>query len=543
MNLRNTLAFAMLCAAASPGYASSGYLARVNDETITGRDLQREFVRRHGGHQKFLAGPVEVRKFLDVVIDWRLLIQEAYRLDLQDNPDVVKAEAEEVERQGIQYLVRREVEERAKPTPEQVRAAWDHNSSEALQVRQIVVETREDAEAIYLRWIGGEDFETLARECSLSPSRLQGGRLPPVMWGMMEANWETAAFALAPGETILLQDRDGWEVLQLESREPVERPPFEKVSSGIQGILRKRMLEERRREYSEALWAKYHARVTEVGSDAAALRDASPETVVAEWDGGKLTLAEVLTSEELQALARFSPRRFQSHFSDLLRPTVNDALARAEVHARGIDRIPEVAGAVREFREDLMERMLYADFILKDLAVTEDEIRAEYEAQKKDLMEPERRQVAHIVVPTEAEAAEIRGKLAAGERFEDLAHTRSKDAKTASRGGELGWITRKDVPQDFAPVLLLKQGEISEPLHSSYGYHLVRVNAIAPERPLTLDESREKLHEAVLTRKQQDRRKVWVDKLRAASRIRISSAGIRAYVKANETSSPKRTAN
>jgi parvulin-like peptidyl-prolyl isomerase len=540
MNVRISLALALLCAAGFPGCASSEYLARVNDETVTGRELTREFVRRHGGHQKFLAGPVEVRKFLDVVIDWRLLIQEAYRLGLQENPEVVKAEAEELGRRGVDYLVRTEVEERARPTPEQVRAAWERDSPEVLQARQIVVETREEAEAIYLQVLGGADFETLARECSLAPSRLQGGRLPPVMWGMMEADWEKAAFALAPGETILHEDRDGWEVLQLESREAGERPPFEKVSSRIEGILGKRMLEERKRDYSEALWAKYHAKTSETGLDASALREAKPETVVAEWDGGRLTLGEVAAPEELEALARFSPRRFLSHFTGLLRATVNDALSREEVHSRGIDRVPEVVDAVRAFREDMMERMLYADFILKDVAATDEEIRAEYEAQKKDLVAPERRQVAHILVPTEAEAAEIRAKIAGGERFEDLARSRSKDAQTAPREGVLGWITKRDVPEDFGPVIALKEGEVSEPIRSKYGYHVVRVNAIVAERPLSLEESKEKLREAILTRKQQGKRKVWVDKLRAASRIRISKSGIRAFAKANAASSPER---
>ena len=539
MKMRISLALALLCGASFPGCASSEYLARVNDETVTGKDLTREFVRRHGGHQKFLAGPVEVRKFLDVVIDWRLLIQEAYRLGLQENPEVVKAEAEEAGRRGVEYLVRTEVEEPARPAPGEVRAAWERGSPEILQTRQIVVETREEAEAIFLQVIGGGDFEALARECSLASSRIQGGRLPPVMWGMMDAGWEKAAFALAPGEMILLEDRDGWEVLQLESREAGERPPFEKVSSRIEGILGKRLLEERKREYSEALWAKYHAKASDITSDAGALREARPETVVAEWDGGRLTLGEVAAPEELQALARFSPRRYLSHFSGLLRATVNDALFREEVRSRGIGRVPEVAEAVRAFREDLMERILYADFILKDVAVSDDEIRVEYEAQKKDLVAPERRLVAHILVAKEAEAAEISAKIAGGERFEDLARSRSKDAKTAARGGELGWITKKDVPEDFVPVLALKEGEISGPIPSKFGYHLVRVNAIVPERQLGLEESKEKLREAILTRKQQAQRKVWVDKLRAASRIRVSKAGIRAFAKA-KASAPER---
>ena len=293
------------------------------------------------------------------------------------------------------------------------------------------------------------------------------------------------------------------------------------------------MIERRKREFSELLWSRYHVRMDDVAADAAALRKAAPETVVAQWDGGRLTLGEVVSPAELEALAQFPPRRFTAHFQDLLRPTVNDALARREVHARDLGRVPEVAEAVRSFREDLMERMLYADYVLKDVAVTDEDIRAEYEARRAELVSPERRKVAHILVETSEEAREIRGKIGNGESFAELARTRSKDVQSARMGGELGWITKKEVPEGFLPVLSLKEGEISEPLKSKFGYHVVRVDQIVPERPLTIDEARDKLREAVLTRKQQEKRKLWVDRLRAASKIRVSQAGIRAFVRDN----------
>ena len=88
--------FPLLAAAAGP----DPRLASVNGEAITVSDLQKEFTRRHGGHQRFLAGEVEARRFLDLVIDRRLLIQEAERLELQGLPAIAAATRERLGREA-----------------------------------------------------------------------------------------------------------------------------------------------------------------------------------------------------------------------------------------------------------------------------------------------------------------------------------------------------------------------------------------------------------------------------------------------------------
>lgn len=533
--MNKVLGALLFSALALGGCASSTYLAKVNDETITDKLLKQEFQRRHGGHEKFLAGPVEVRKFLDTVVDWRLLLQESYRLGLQDNADVVRATAERSAQEEVNFLVKAEIEDKAVPTPEQVRSAWERKTLELVQVRQIVVESHADAEAIVLELLAGADFDGLARECSIAPSRLYGGRMPLLGWGAMDPDWEEVAFGLSPGElSAILPNREGWEILQLESRSVAERPPFEKAAPRIEGILKKRMLDQRKREFSKLLWSKYHAQVAVIAADPASLRSARPDAVIASWDGGQLTLAEIASPAELDSLAGLPPARLASHFGDLLRATVNDALVREEARRRRIDQVPEVAEVIRSYREELMERVLYEDYVLKDVAVTEAEVRAEFDGRPGELVKPEKRRVAHILVETSEEARDLRRRIANGESFEDLARTRSKDAASAPQGGDLGWIVRKDAAGDFTAVLSLKEGEVSEPLKSKFGYHLVKVTKLLPERPLSYEEAREDLRKKILERKQQQKRREWVEKLRAAATIHVSDAGIRAFVRANE---------
>lgn len=353
----------------------------------------------------------------------------------------------------------------------------------------------------------------------------------------MEPAWEEVVFHLAPDETsAVFRTPDGWEIVQLEATEPVERPPYEQAARRIEGILKKRKLETRRRELSSFLWNKYHVHRADIDLGPEGLHDAiqkKGDEPIASWDGGKLTVKEFAQQVNWQEVAGLLQGRFRTELEERLRQAVNEPLARLEAKSRDLAKVPEVAQAVRRYREDLMERALYADFILKNLQVTDDEVRAFYEGHKSEFTAPERRRVAHIVVPSLEEAQEIRKKAEAGESFPALVRAHSTDTTSIKQAGDLGWITKKEASGDFEKVFSLEEGQISEPLKSKFGWHLVKVEKITPERPMSLEEAKEAIRKKVLEQKQREARAVWVKKLRDASTIRISNSGIREFVKNN----------
>jgi parvulin-like peptidyl-prolyl isomerase len=517
--------------------SSSNYLATVNDQPITGEDLKREFTRLHGGHGRFLLGESETRQFLGIVIDQTLLIQESERLDLQNQPDIKKAVAEFEERQAKEYLVRTEVEDKSQPTAEEIKNAWQNETTRLYRTRQIVLDTREETESVYERLALGEDFELLARQCSIAASHIYGGRLPYLGWGAMEPEWERVVFALQPPEiSPLFATRDGWEIVQLEDVEPVEPPDFDQAARRIEGILKRRKLDERRRAFSEFLWTKYHARRADLdlGPESlhAALKEKPDEPLVS-WDGGNLTLKQFVDGMDWQELAGLPPGRFRAETEKRLRQTVNDPLAALEARARNLASVAEVANAVRAYRDGLMERALYADFVLRNVKVTNAEIDAYYAAHKADYTSPEKRRVAQIVVPTQEEAQDVKKKLDDGDSFAELVKAHSTDTSSLRQAGDLGWITQKEASGDFAKVFSLDLGQVSEPLKSKYGWHLIKVEAIVPPKPMSLEEAQESIRKTVMEQKQRDARAVWVKKLREAATIQISDAGIQRFLKTN----------
>lgn len=89
--------------------------------------------------------------------------------------------------------------------------------------------------------------------------------------------------------------------------------------------------------------------------------------------------------------------------------------------------------------------------------------------------------VSHILVDTEEEAKEIEKSLKEGKEFEELAKEKSKDPGSAVNGGELGEITMQTpfVQEFLDKVKEMKVEEISEPVKSQFGYHIIRLNSIS----------------------------------------------------------------
>jgi peptidyl-prolyl cis-trans isomerase SurA len=116
---------------------------------------------------------------------------------------------------------------------------------------------------------------------------------------------------------------------------------------------------------------------------------------------------------------------------------------------------------------------------------------------------------------------ELWEKVRSGADFAELAHTFSDDATTASEGGDLGWIPVERLPSDFKPVTdQLEPGQVSEPIHSSSGYHLIRLNEREKGGAITLQSDRtllenlarqEKLKEVFDQMIEKERARIYVD--------------------------------
>jgi parvulin-like peptidyl-prolyl isomerase len=122
---------------------------------------------------------------------------------------------------------------------------------------------------------------------------------------------------------------------------------------------------------------------------------------------------------------------------------------------------------------------------------------------------------AHILVPSREDADAVRARITeGGEAFADVAREVSTDQATGANGGELGWFVREEMVPPFADAAFTQEpGNISEPVESEFGWHIIQVEENDPDRPLT-DAQINRIQEAIADR--------WLEEQRAA--LDISSS-------------------
>ena len=131
---------------------------------------------------------------------------------------------------------------------------------------------------------------------------------------------------------------------------------------------------------------------------------------------------------------------------------------------------------------------LSLDDLLDDIKIDEQELRAIYEQSAESFVSDEKRQTRHILLSTsdgegedaqQAKAEKLVSELRAGGDFAELAKTNSEDPGSANNGGSLGLVERGQmVPQFEQAAFSLAEGEISDPVKSPFGYHIIQVEKI-----------------------------------------------------------------
>lgn len=145
----------------------------------------------------------------------------------------------------------------------------------------------------------------------------------------------------------------------------------------------------------------------------------------------------------------------------------------------------EAGVTVIEKRDEMRREMLLANLSAELPAASDIAVQAYYEQHQNDFRSGEEVRVRQILVNDENLANDIVKKLRAGSDFAELSAQYSR-AANAKRGGEIGFVSREELPKMFADeILSLKAGEISDVIRTDSTFHIFRVDERRP--PGTLD--------------------------------------------------------
>ncbi len=167
------------------------------------------------------------------------------------------------------------------------------------------------------------------------------------------------------------------------------------------------------------------------------------------------------------------------------------------------EREPAFKEQLAQIKEQLL--MEYAvSKCVESVRVKEEEVKAYYEAHKEDLNSEETVNASHILVDSEEQANEILASLKAGEiTFEDAAKQYSS-CPSKEQGGNLGDFGKGQmVPEFDEAVFSMEVGEVSGPVKTQFGWHLIRLNAKNEATEIPYSDIREQLYQQVTQEKQQ----------------------------------------
>lgn len=203
-----------------------------------------------------------------------------------------------------------------------------------------------------------------------------------------------------------------------------------------------------------------------------------------------LASSTFVTDAELDAVIKLEQQ--QRDFQYFVLKTTNfqdeslaDEAAIKEYYQQHADRFMTAEKVRVEYVE------LSAAALKTDKEPSEEELRDFYDANQSQFSVPEERQASHILIQLKEgadeaavtaarkKAEDLEARIKAGESFEKLAKENSDDPGSAELGGDLGYFGRGIMEPDFEEAAFsLKKGEVSEPVLTSFGYHIIKVTGI-----------------------------------------------------------------
>ena len=224
----------------------------------------------------------------------------------------------------------------------------------------------------------------------------------------------------------------------------------------------------------------------------AVAEDMTADTVVATVNGTNITLGQMIVlrgtlSDQYQSLADdvlFKGILEQLIQQVMLEQSLGDKITKRDLIAVENNKRGYLSGIALQ--------------AVVGASVTDAALQSAYDARFKDAVAKTEYHAVHILVATEDEAKALKVKLDGGEDFAELAKVNSTDTGSGANGGDLGWFGLGAMVKPFEDaVIAAKVGEVTAPVKSDFGWHLIKVLETRVAAAPPLDDVRDELASAI----------------------------------------------
>ncbi len=244
--------------------------------------------------------------------------------------------------------------------------------------------------------------------------------------------------------------------------------------------------------------------------------------VLATVDGVQITQTQVDNF-----IKRLDPQQAMQYQSDegkkhILQELINQTLFLADAKANKLEDTTEFKSEIDKMKNMILTQ-LNVNKLMESVKVNDTEIKAHFETNKTKFSTPEQTDTSHILVDSEEECKEIHNKIINnGITFEDAAKAHSK-CPSKEKGGNLGSYPKGQmVPEYEAVAFSMKKDEISEPVKTQFGYHIIRLNEKQEAADVKFEDVKEQASKDLLGTKQKEEYMNKISSMRQAFKVEMA---------------------
>lgn len=500
-------------------------LAVVNGEPVTEGDLKYSLQIAHRKEDLSSAGTLNLSQFIQKLVDDRLIIQEAYRMGMEEYPEVQQALQAYILRESVVRLYSDEITMKVTVTDEDIISYYKKNF-EQFSLGIIEVDSEDNAQVIVEQLKKGVDFKELTQKYSTYRFQKDGGEVV-LKRNSLSAPIEKAVSILKPGETSdVIKIQNKYYIIKLINKEEAPMEELKNVRASIEKAIRKQKEKERGDEYLKYLREHQTIKIDQELLDTVKLSGNSEEIESLSKD--ERTLAEVdsflITVRDFVDLAKTYPRKSKE---EILNEWIDHKVVDHEALNRHYELKPDLKDMVYRYKGQLLKSTFIKRVVIPQIDISDKALDEYYLNHQENFSKPASFKIYQITVKTIEEARDILNNLQNGADFSWLAKKRSIDS-AAQEGGDIGWRTKAEMPETVRKILdTLKPGDLSPILKIDSHYRIIRLQGKREEEVEDFDKVKNTVYKAAFEEQVNVILNNYVAQLKTDAEIKINDEAVR----------------
>lgn len=499
-------------------------IAVVEDEPITIGDLEYALQIEHRREDLSSARKLDISKYVEKLIEEKLLIHEAMRMGMENSPDIQAKIEAYILRESVNKLYNEEIIKKVVVTDDEVKEYYK-SKYELFTLITIGLDSEKEALDVLKKIESGTDLGEIVLKQSSNLSHKGNGEV--IVTRSSLGFLENIVVDMKPGETSgIIKEKQKYYLVKFMKRQEASSEEFEKVREGLERRISSMKTELRSNEYLKELREKSGVKINRDALDSINFKngDGARENLIKD----EQTLAElngmILT---VGGLVSMLPQNTSMGKENKLNSWINMKVVDAEALARHYEDKTGLKEMLARYKDQVLKNSFINKVIVQGIKITEKDMESYYKENKNDFLEPVSYKIQQVSVKTIDEINDVLKSLQSGANFSWLASAKSVDSY-AQDGGNVGWVRKVDLPEGAVQIIdNMAPGDITPVIESGSFFMLIRMEEKTGEEFEDFHRVKIVVYKKIFGERYRELYKKYVDELKQTSDIVVYNKAVR----------------